>query len=120
MTAHEFKALCVPPTCTLREALAALNSTGRGILLVVSADGTLLRTLTDGDLRRAALAHADENSAVSTLPESKPIIVGTDASYADGMAVLDKHQIDHLPIVDSAGRAVDIMVRRELSQRIWL
>ncbi|HSH92070.1 MAG TPA: aminotransferase class I/II-fold pyridoxal phosphate-dependent enzyme [Ramlibacter sp.] len=120
MTADEFKALCVPPACTLHQALATLNSTGHGILLVVRPDGTLLRTLTDGDLRRAALAHADENSAVSALPESSPITAGTEASYAEGMAILDKHQIDHLPILDSAGRAVDLMVRRELSQRIWL
>ena len=45
MTSEEFAALCVPPGCTLREALAALNSTGRGVLLdvgrAVGTDGEL-------------------------------------------------------------------------------
>jgi dTDP-4-amino-4,6-dideoxygalactose transaminase len=120
VTAAEFQALCIPAACTLRQALATLNTTGRGILLVVRADGTLQRTVTDGDLRRAALEHVDENSFISALPESKPITAATDASFADGMAMLDRHQIDQLPILDPTGRVVDIMFRRELSQRIWL
>ena len=120
MTGDEFAALCVPADCTLREALIALNETGRGILLVTHPDGRLRRTLTDGDLRRAALNHVKDTALVSELPEHPPITLGTDASYADGMALLDRHVIDHLPIVDAAGKPVDMMFRRELSQRIWL
>lgn len=120
MTAEEFSALCVPESCTLREALAALNSTGRGVLLVLHPDGRLRRTLTDGDLRRAALNHMSDASPVSQLPEQAPITIGTDGTFAAGMALLDKHQIDHLPVVDPAGRVTDVMFRRELSQRIWL
>ena len=120
MTADEFVALCVPPSCTLRQALAALNSTGRGVLLVLRADGTLQRTLTDGDLRRAALAHVGDESPIADLPAQSPISIGTDAGYAEVMTLLDQHQIDHLPVLDSAGKAVDVMFRRELSQRIWL
>ncbi|MDP3760315.1 MAG: aminotransferase class I/II-fold pyridoxal phosphate-dependent enzyme [Ramlibacter sp.] len=120
MTAEEFAALCVAPSCTLREALAALNSTGRGVLLVLHPDGRLRRTLTDGDLRRAALNHVSDTSPVSQLPEQHPITIGTDGTYAAGMALLDKHQIDHLPVIDPAGRVSDVMFRRELSQRIWL
>ncbi|WP_048441177.1 aminotransferase class I/II-fold pyridoxal phosphate-dependent enzyme [Caenimonas sp. SL110] len=120
MNADQFNALCLPATATLHQALEALNATGRGILLVTRADGSLQRTLTDGDLRRAALSHVPEDSAVSALPEQAPVTVGLDAGLPTAMAVLDKHQIDHLPVVDEAGRAVDIMFRRELSQRIWL
>ncbi len=120
MTADEFKALCVPASCTLRQALAALNDTGRGVLLVLHPDGRLRRTLTDGDLRRAALQSLGDSTQVAQLPEQAPITVGTDATLASGLAVLDQHQIDHLPIVDAQGRVVDVMFRRELSQRIWL
>jgi dTDP-4-amino-4,6-dideoxygalactose transaminase len=120
VTADEFSALCVPAGCTLREALVALNETGRGILLVIHPDGRLRRTLTDGDLRRAALSHVKDTALVSELPEHPPITLGPDASYAQGMALLDRHLIDHLPIVDAAGKPVDMMFRRELSQRIWL
>jgi len=120
VTAEEFAALCVPPECTLREALAALNSTARGMLLVLDDDGRLRRTLTDGDLRRAALNRVSDIAPVSELPEKAPITLGTDATFAAGIALMDQHQIDHLPVLDAGGRPVDVMFRRELSQRIWL
>jgi dTDP-4-amino-4,6-dideoxygalactose transaminase len=120
MTADQFAALCVPATCTLHDALAALNTTGRGVLLVTHEDGRLRRTLTDGDLRRAALNHVSESASVGELPEGAPITLGTGATMSEGLALLDKHQIDHLPVIDASGRAVDMMFRRELSQRIWL
>jgi dTDP-4-amino-4,6-dideoxygalactose transaminase len=120
VTADEFASLCIPPSRTLREALAALDSTARGVLLVLHPDGRLRRTLTDGDLRRAALDHIQDSAPVADLPEKAPITLGTDASYAAGMTLLDQHLIDHLPILDAGGRPVDIMFRRELSQRIWL
>jgi len=120
VTAEEFAALCVPPQCTLREALAALNSTARGVLLVLDGDGRLRRTLTDGDLRRAALNRVSDTAPVSELPEKAPITLGTDATFGAGIALMDQHQIDHLPVLDADGRPVDVMFRRELSQRIWL
>jgi dTDP-4-amino-4,6-dideoxygalactose transaminase len=120
VTAEEFAALCVPPGCTLRDALARLNDTARGMLLVVHPDGRLRRTLTDGDMRRAALNHVSEMAHIESLPEHAPITLGTGATMPEGLALMDKHQIDHLPIVDVQGKAVDVMFRRELSQRIWL
>ena len=120
MTADEFGALCVPASFTLHEALERLNATGRGILLVVGDQRVLQRTVTDGDLRRAALNHLPESSTLSQLPAQLPLSVGADATVAAGLALMDKHQIDHVPVLDDAGRVVDVMFRRELSQRIWL
>lgn len=120
MNAQDFAGLCVPASCTLREALATLNRGARGVLLVLHPDGRLRRTLTDGDLRRAALDHVDESTPLSQLPEQPPLTVGQDATLAATVAMLDQHQIDHLPVVDANGRAVDLILRRELSQRIWL
>ncbi len=120
MNADEFKALCVQPQLTVRDALAALDASGRGVLMVLEADGSLRRTLTDGDLRRAALARTDVDTPVSQLPQQSPLTLPSSASPADALALMDKHQIDHLPIVDARGRPVDLILRRELSQRIWL
>lgn len=120
MTANEFEALCIPGETTLHEALATLNRTARGVLLVVDAAGRLVRTVTDGDLRRAALQHLPEMALVSELPAQTPLTIGPDAGLPAAVAVLDAHQIDHLPVVDAQGRAIDIVLRRELTQRIWL
>ena len=120
MNRQEFEALCVSPACTLREALQRLDATARGVLLVQGDDGVLLRTVTDGDLRRARLQKMDDETTVACLPAQTPITVGEAAGAAAVLAVMDTHQIDHVPVLNASGCAVDAVFRRELSQRIWL
>jgi dTDP-4-amino-4,6-dideoxygalactose transaminase len=120
MNEQQFRELCIPPSCTLHDALELLNRTARGVLLVVDGDGRLRRTLTDGDLRRATLAHVADQAPIGGLAHDPPITIGHADPLPQAMAVMDKHQIDHLPVVDAAGRPVDLMLRRELTQRIWL
>lgn len=120
MSEQQFRALCVPATCTVREALDTLERTAKGVLLVLDSNGRLRRTLTDGDLRRAALARAPDTAYVATLPGQPPITIGEQEPVNRALALLDQHLIDALPVVDAEGRPVDLVLRRELSQRIWL
>lgn len=120
MTGEDFRALCIAPGCTLHAALERLNRTARGLLLVVAADGTLLRTLTDGDMRRAALAQVDPAAPVSLLPQQPPLTVREEDPPSAAVALMDRHEIDHIPVLDAQRRPVDVVLRRELSQRIWL
>ena len=39
MNQAEFNALCVAPSCTLRDALLRLDTTARGLLMVLSEAG---------------------------------------------------------------------------------
>lgn len=120
MSPADFQALCVLPACTLRDALLRMDSTAHGILLVLREDGTLRRTLTDGDLRRALLGHLGESEPLSALPEQAAIAVREDAGQAAVLALMDEHLIDHVPVLNAAGQPVDVVFRRELSQRVWL
>jgi CBS-domain-containing membrane protein len=120
MSPADFQALCVLPACTLRDALVRMDSTAHGILLVLREDGTLRRTLTDGDLRRAMLGHRGESEPLSALPDQAAIVVREDAAQAAVLALMDEHQIDHVPVLNAGGYPVDMVFRRELSQRIWL
>jgi hypothetical protein len=117
---QQFRSLCIPATSTVRDALDALERTGKGILLVLDSRGRLRRTLTDGDLRRAVLAHVPESAFIATLPGQAPVTVGEQEPVGGALTLLDQHQIDHLPVVDAQGHPVDLVLRRELSQRIWL
>lgn len=120
MSPSMLHALCVMPVTTLRDALLRMDQTARGILLVLHGDGTLARALTDGDLRRAIINHAGDSSPVGALPEVNPITVGEDSNAAGVLRLMDQYQIDHIPVVDGYGKPIDIIFRRELSQRIWL
>ncbi|HEY0824811.1 MAG TPA: DegT/DnrJ/EryC1/StrS family aminotransferase [Ramlibacter sp.] len=120
MNEQQFRALCLSATCTLREALDTMERTAKGILLVLDSKGRLRRTLSDGDLRRAVLAHAPESAFIATLPGQAPITMSEQEPVARALALMDQHLIDHIPVVDAAGHPVDLVMRRELSQRIWL
>ena len=120
MNHSQFEALCIQPDCSLHDALARMNETGRGILLVLGEADVLARTLTDGDLRRAMLGNIAATEPVSSLGQQQPITVNESADAAMVLALMDKHQIDHVPLIDAFGRPVDVVFRRELSQRIWL
>jgi dTDP-4-amino-4,6-dideoxygalactose transaminase len=120
MSPNDFQSLCVAPDCSLRDALERINQTGRGILLMLHSDGRLLRTVTDGDLRRALLQHLPDDWALGQLPEQQPIVASLQADAAFVLRLMDSHQIDHVPVVSAMGRPVDVVFRRELTQRIWL
>jgi dTDP-4-amino-4,6-dideoxygalactose transaminase len=112
--------LCLPPDTPWGEALARLNQMGSGILLVVDASGRLLRTVTDGDLRRAVLAALATQMPVSALPTKPPVVADENAGAEVLLRLMDMHAIDHVPVCDAEGHVRDLVTRRELSQRIWL
>lgn len=120
MNQAEFSALCVSPHCTLHDALMRLDTTARGLLMVLNEDGRLVRTLTDGDLRRGRLSGFNDATLVLELPAQPPQVVYEDAGAAVVLELMDRHQIDHIPVLDTEDRPVDVVFRRELSQRIWL
>lgn len=120
MITSEFQALCVLPNITLRDALIRMDLTARGMLLIVHPDGSLMRTLTDGDLRRAMLANLAPAALLSVLHAQTPIVVNEEADSAMVLGLMNRYQIDHVPVLNLAGQPVDLITRRELSQRIWL
>ena len=120
MSPSELELLCVKPEMCLSDALVRMDLAARGILLLIDKDGTLARTLTDGDLRRAILKGVGDSSLLGALPVARPIAVNEAADAAEVLRVMDAHQIDHLHVLDINAKPVDVIFRRELSQRIWL
>ena len=115
-----FESLLLPSDTTLRDAMARLDATAQGIVLVVDPARRLLRTVTDGDLRRAALAGIDPGAPLATLAATAPLTVGLHAAMRDVVQLMDARRIDHVPVLDACERVVDLVTRRELTQRVWL
>src|SRR5690349_9360627 len=99
--------LCVTPKTPIREAAARMDKKHLGIVLVVDARGRLLGTVTDGDLRRALLAKISSDKPVSVLLArkkgtvyAKPLTAPVDSSQATCLAILKKHRVLHLPLLD--------------------
>jgi dTDP-4-amino-4,6-dideoxygalactose transaminase len=120
MKQEVFDLMRVRGDCTLQAALQRLEITAHGILLLLDEQNRLTRTVTDGDLRRALLFHSTEELTLAALPARQPITASTAASMAQVLSLMDQYQIDQIPIVNALGQAVDVVFRRELTQKVWL
>jgi dTDP-4-amino-4,6-dideoxygalactose transaminase len=112
--------LTVHAEVSVRDALDRLNRTGSGVLLLVDAAGRLLRTVTDGDLRRLLLSGAGLDASLRALPGQSPVTAKEGVSAAQALALMNERVIDHLPVLDAAGRPVEVLQRRELDSQILL
>lgn len=118
--ALHISALFVPAGLGWREAIERMDQLAEGILLVVGDDGVLQRTVTDGDLRRAVLASTPDSATLGDLPGQAPVTVGLHAGAEEVRLLMQEHRIVHVPVVDAAGRPIDVIHSRELAERIWL
>ncbi len=120
MNADTFHALRVPVTLPWKQALTVMDDTAQGVLLAVDGQGRLVRTITDGDLRRAVLAEVPADKTLADLPGREPLVADENASPAELQQRMNALGILHVPVVDGAGRPVDLVSARELASRIWL
>jgi dTDP-4-amino-4,6-dideoxygalactose transaminase len=116
----DIASLLVEGDTSIRDALRRLDLTGEGVLLLVAADGSLERAVTDGDLRRLLLAGATMEDGLATLPARRPITAQEGITPAAALSLMNEHGISHLPLLDAVGRPLEVLLRRELSSQILL
>jgi dTDP-4-amino-4,6-dideoxygalactose transaminase len=105
---------------TLREALLALDQAGTGLLLLVNAHGQFERTLTDGDLRRLILGGADLDRSLADMPARESHVIREGATRREALDAMNRHRINHLPVLDATGRVLNILDRKEIDEQILL
>lgn len=117
---NEIEDLLITRTATLHTALEQLNTTAKGLLLLVDQEQRFLRTVTDGDIRRLRAEGAALEATLELLPSSTPRTAPVSISTAEALMVLNEFQIDHLPLVDDKGLPVGVLHRRDLDSPILL
>ena len=114
--------LCVARDISLRQALERLNSASHahGLLLLVGPDGRLERTITDGDVRRLILKGVQLDDTLDKIERSESIVVGEDFTRPAALALMNQHDINHLPVVDAGGKPCKVLSRSDLDAQIFL
>jgi arabinose-5-phosphate isomerase len=107
----------LPDSLTVREVLVRDKSVGRraGAVVLVDGEGKLSGVFTDGDLRRKV--ETVENfldQPIAAMMTKNPKRVLADSLASEAMAIMNRHRIDELPVVDGEGRPVGLIDVQDL------
>lgn len=112
----------IGPDWSIAQAIRLIDGNSAGIALVVDADKRLIGTVTDGDVRRAMLRHESLDTPVSALfqrransPYPTPITAPFGTGPAELLALMSRHELRHIPLIDVERHVVDLALRDHLS-----
>lgn len=108
--------LCLRPEARVYDALKILDNTHREIVLVVSDEGQLLGTVTDGDIRRAMLDGLSTDIGVIDVMNKGPVVARHGMSERGISQLMKRHRVMQMPLVNGAGRVVDLVLFSEMIQ----
>lgn len=111
--------LIVRGNSTPRELLTKMDTAGQGILLLVDDAGRLLRTITDGDLRRALLHDASLDRPM-VWPNQEPITASRGTGEDDLLSMMQRAGISQIPVLDENRMPVSLVHLRDLEKPILL
>lgn len=117
---RDVRSVTVGPGVSITKALAVLDRTGTGIVLVVDQQHHLIGTVTDGDVRRAILHGISLDESVTVLLDfrgKKPIVAHPTTPPTERLQLMQERSIRHLPILSQAGRVVELVLLSELSDK---
>ena len=100
----------VTPTAALADAIVEMTQKGLGMTTIASDDRQLLGIFTDGDLRRAVKNGTDLRA--TTLTEAMTADARTihqELLAAEAMALMERHQISALVVVDDQNTIIGIV-----------
>ena len=93
---------------TVKEALKQLDKVETKTLLVINDDGTLIGSISDGDIRRYILKGEDISKDISKAYNAKPTYVRErEFVLADIKQTMLSKKIELIPIVDELNKVVD-------------
>lgn len=85
---------------TLQQAIRNLDESGLQIALVTTADGTLVGTLTDGDIRRGLLRGLTLSSSIESIVHREPLVAPLHLPRETALQLMQVNKIHQLPVVD--------------------
>jgi len=106
--------------CSILNAMSIINSSKQLILLAVDDNGVLVRTITDGDVRRILLERSDLNGRIKDFLTKDPITVSIDLPETEVFKLMCKYEINQIPIVDDIGRPLGIHIKSDIDKNILL
>ena len=108
----------ITPETTVPDALDAMTRQRAGAAVVIDAEERLAGIFTHGDFVRAFRAHGPEIStlAVARLMTANPICIESTQLAVEVLAVLKKHRIDDIVVIDLDRKPAGLIDVQDLSR----
>ncbi len=103
------KRCLIGPETSIHTLIERFSSRAEQIGIVVDDQQRLLGTVTDGDLRRGILRGITTDAPVREIMNTAPRTLSIDQPRSDVVSFMRHEKVRHLPIVDFAGRAIDLV-----------
>lgn len=97
------------PDVSIRAIIERFTNEPIQIALVVDQNRRLLGTVTDGDIRRGILRGVSTEATIREIMNARPRTMRFGEPRGDVMAFMRSERIRHIPVIDFAGRAVDLI-----------
>jgi dTDP-glucose pyrophosphorylase len=104
----------IPPDATLQQAIRNLDESGLQIALVISPEGILLGTVTDGDIRRGLLRGLELASPIESIMYREPLVAPPTLGRDTVLQLMHANKLHQLPVVDEGRRVVGLHLWDEL------
>ena len=99
---------------SVQRAIRSLDESSLQIVIVVSPDGTLVGTITDGDIRRGLLRGLDLSSPVTSIVRRGPLVVPPEIPRDTVLQLMQANAFNAIPVVDGARQVVGLHLLNEL------
>lgn len=117
---ENLQGILISSDVTMRQAMAAIDRGGIGIVLVLDSDGRMEATITDGDVRRAILDGMGPDTPVAELQACRPgahrqpTVAWSSTPRAELLQMMQSRSIRQIPLVDDERRVVDVVLMSDL------
>jgi len=113
-----WKAICISPTSTIRQALVLINEGALRTALVLDKQSPLLLgVITDGDIRRGLLRNLSLDAQVTEVMNAHPITASSDLCKDQLHHIMLKNSLLSLPLIKD-GELVGLAVINNCAQKV--
>ncbi len=98
--AEAWRLALIPEVATLADVIRNLDHSALQLAMVVTPEGTLIGTLTDGDVRRGLLRGLDLSSPIESIVFRTPLVVPPQLGREMVLQLMQANKIRQLPVVD--------------------
>jgi dTDP-glucose pyrophosphorylase len=105
---NDWRSALLQEHATLQMAIHSLDRSALQIALVISEDGKLIGTVTDGDIRRGLLRGLELNSPVNAIARREPLVVPPQMGRETVLQLMHINSIHQLPVIDENRRVVGL------------